>query len=254
MSNYNAGTLSPSTAPYSVNNYSVSSSWYDSTDVFQFSLNSTSDINVALDPINADADLQLYFDSNYNGYFDSSDTVIASSTWGGTTDDTLNLADQGSGTYFAQVYYYYSSSGSVNYNLDISATSNYSPSNLIPKEYNVGSLDYDQTYYGYVGSSDPYEGYHSDTTDTYYFELGLYEGVNITLSGLSSDADIRLIQDYDSDGVVDDYEVQDYSTNGGITSDSISTDWSGNYFLQVYQFSGDTNYTLTFDHYPTTYA
>jgi hypothetical protein len=244
MSDYDIGYLSSSNAPYSVDDYTVSPSY--PTDVFEFDIYSTSDINVALDPSYGDADIELYFDSNYNGYLDSYDSLVGGSYAGSTADDSINVADQGAGTYFAEVSYYYSSSSSVQYDLDISATSNYTASNLLPKEYNVGSLDYDQTYYGSVGNS--------DTTDTYYFELGLYEGVNITLSGLSSDADIRLIQDYDSDGVVDNYEVQQSSTYGGTTSDSISTDYSGNYFLQVYQYSGDTSYTLTFDQYSTTWA
>src|SRR4028119_1017877 len=183
MSDYDIGYLSPSTAPYSVDDDTVSPSY--PTDVFEFDISSTSDINVALDPSYGDADIELYFDSNYNGYLDSYDSLVGGSYAVSTADDSINVADQGAGTYFAEVSYYYSSSSSVQYDLDISATSNYTASNLLPKEYNVGSLDYDQTYsYGWVGNS--------DTTDTYYFELGFYEGVNITLSGLSSDADIRL--------------------------------------------------------------
>lgn len=244
MSNYDIGYLSSSIAPYSVDDYSVSPSY--PTDVFEFDIYSTSDINVALDPSYGDADIDLYFDSNYNGYLDAYDSWVGGSYAGSTADDSINVADQAAGTYFVEVSYYYSSSSSVQYDLDISATSNYTASNLLPKEINVGSLDYDQTQYGWVGNS--------DTTDTYYFELGFYEGVNITLSGLSNDADIRLIQDYDLDGVVDDYEVQQSSTYGGSSSEYISTDLSGNYFLQVYQYYGDTNYTLTFDQYSTTYA
>lgn len=251
MANYNAGTLSPSSIPYSAFNYVAS---YDTTDVFQFQLNSTADINIALDPIYGDADIALYRD-NGNGYLDAYDTFVGSSIRYGTADDSLNIADQTAGTYFAQVNYYSSNYGYVYYNLDISTTYDYTASNLLPQDYIVGDLSGDVTYTGYVGASDPYEGYRSDTTDTYYFTLGFYEGVNITLSGLSSDADIRLIQDSNNNGIVDSGEVLGTSANAGTTPDSINgTDLSGNYFLQVYQWSGNTNYNLTFDHYTTSYA
>lgn len=244
MSNYDIGSLSSYDAPYSIDDYYVST--YDSTDVFEFDLFNTSDINLALSPSGGDADLTLYMD-NGDGYFDPyTDTFVDGSYLGSTADDSINIADQGAGTYFAQVSYYSSSSSYVDYDLNLSATSGYTASNLLPTETNVGSLDSDLTYYGAVGDS--------NTSDTYYFNLDFYEGVNITLSGLSSDADIRLVQDFNNNAIVDDYEVQQSSTFGSTTSEFMSTDLSGNYFVQVYQYSGDTNYTLGFDHFTTTYA
>jgi hypothetical protein len=154
MANYNSGTLDPSNIPYSVNNYSVSFS--DKTDIFRFQLSSISDINISLDSINGDADLRLYRD-NGNGYWDSNDTQIAGSDRVGAYDDSVNLADQSAGTYFAQVYYYSSSTNSdVNYNLDISTTRNYNASNLLPKELIVGSIDSPDsiTHRGFIGASD----------------------------------------------------------------------------------------------------
>jgi hypothetical protein len=75
MSNYDIGSLSSSDAPYSIDDYYVST--YDSTDVFEFDLFGTSDINLALTPSGGDADLSLYLD-NGDGYFDpSTDTYVA---------------------------------------------------------------------------------------------------------------------------------------------------------------------------------
>jgi hypothetical protein len=241
MANYNSGTLDPSNIPYSVNNYSVSFS--DKTDIFRFQLSSISDINISLDSINGDADLILYRD-NGNGYWDSNDSQIASSYWGGAYDDSVNLADQSAGTYFAKVYYYSSSTNNVNYNLDISTTRNYNASNLLPKEVIVGSIDSPDsiTYRGSVGAS--------DTTDTYYFTVSSHWGTHITLEGLSSDADIRLIHDTNKNGIVDNGEVMRASTNGGTVSELLSyIPYTGGLFLQVYQHSGDTNYNLTFTGY-----
>lgn len=244
---YDIGYLSSDTAPYEIDDYTVSAS--HASDAFEFDLYETSNLNLALDPTYGDADLELYFDSNNNGTFDSTDQLVASSYRGGSADDSINLADQGAGTYFAQVSYFSASSGSVQYDLDLSATPAYAsttPSNVLPTEVDLGNLDYDRIQYGWVGDA--------DTTDTYYLELGLYEGVEITLSGLSADADIRLIEDSNNNGIVDAGEEVTRSQYAGITSESITEELSGSYFLQVYQFSGETNYTLNFDHYNTSYA
>lgn len=245
MADYDIGALDSSnySAPstYSADYYSVDP--YDTTDVFEFDLYSTSDINVALDPYNGDADISLYLD-NGDGYFDPYyDTYVGGSSNYYAADDSINIADQGAGTYFAQVSYYDSADGYVSYNLDISATADYTPSNLLPVEYDAGYLYSDQTYYESVGNY--------DTSDTYYFSLDVYQGVDIYLDGLSSDADIRLVYDSDANGVVDSYDPVTYSNAGGTTSEYINQEASGNYFLQVYQYSGDTSYTLTFDQYAT---
>lgn len=237
MANYNIGTLDPANAPYSVDNYNVFSA--DPTDIFKFQLNKISDINIALDPINGDADVGLYRD-NGNGYWDSNDVLIRLSNKSGTADDSLNLADQATGTYFARVNYF--SGNVVNYNLDVSTTSNYQASNLLPQEQIVGQLGRYQdsiTYTDSVGAS--------DTTDTYYFSVESSWRGTITLSGLSNDADIRLISDANNNGIVDSGEVLRSSTNGGTNSESLRIGYSTSTILQVYQYSGNTNYTLTFD-------
>ena len=128
--------------------------------------------------------------------------------------------------------------------MDLSATSRVS--NLLPDEIQVGNLFQDTNFSGSVGNS--------NTTDTYSFSIDSFEGVSITLSGLSSDADIRLIQDLNNNQIVDAGEVIDSSTFGGITSEVISLDVAGDYFLQVYQYSGETSYQLGFDHYQTSFA
>ena len=220
--------------------------WYD---VYEFDISGTRNINLSLNNISAgdDADLSLYRDSNGNGVWDSSDTLVSSSSRGGNSDDSINYRASG-GTYFARVDYYgYGSDGRLDYDLDLSATYTGTASNTVGVEQDLGNLSGDTSRSGWVGNS--------DTTDTYEFELGLYEGVNISLSGLSSDADIRLIQDSNNNGVVESNEIIDTSTLGSSSNELISgiTD-SGTYQLQVYQYSGDTSYQLNFDHYTTSYA
>lgn len=244
MSNYDIGTLDSNVV--SKNGFHLSSN--HPTDVFEFDISGTRTINLSLTNITAgdDADLNLYRDSNNNGIFDSSDLRVASSSHFDNNDELINYRAS-SGTYFAQVERYdFGSSGSVHYDLDMSATSS-NMGNLVNAEYQVGDLSGDVLRRGYVGSD--------DTADTYAFSLDFYEGTNISLSGLSSDADIRLIRDSNNNGIVDANEVIESSTGLGSRSESITgIDTSGDYFVQVYQYSGNTNYTLSFDHYTTSFA
>jgi hypothetical protein len=240
MATHIVGTVGAT--PVSRNNFSVTTS--DSTDVFVFDvLGSNQNINLNLHNIrNGDADIRLYRD-NGNGVFDSGDTVVSSSIRGGTSDDSINVSGQPGGRYFARVNRF-SGSSVVNYDLDISTAR---PSNLLSREVNVGTLTSDRTFTGTISNS--------NTADVYSFSLGLFAGVNITLDNLSSDADIRLIRDGNNNGVVDSGEIVASSTRGGSLSDTISNiNLSGNYLLQVYQFSGSTNYRMTMDHFSTPFA
>ncbi|MBW4605017.1 MAG: pre-peptidase C-terminal domain-containing protein [Calothrix sp. FI2-JRJ7] len=245
MAFYNdIGTLD--STPVTRDSYSVDK--YDTTDVFEFSINYMRDINLSLTNISADddVDVTLYRD-NGNGIFNASeDTYIAGSHMGSNLDDSINVADQVAGTYFAQVNLYADgSSNGVTYNLALSATLGYTPSNLLPIETQVGELSpsENRTFNDFVGNS--------DTSDVYAFSLGYFEGTNIRLDGLSTDADLRLMHDSNGNRIVDEGDVLLRSVNGGTMSDSISLDDAGDYFLQVYQFSGDTSYTLTFENFST---
>lgn len=241
MANYFVGTAG--TTPITRNNFSVTTS--DSTDVFAFDVfGSNQNINLNLHNIRGgDADLRLFRDGNGNGIVDSADSLVASSIRGGSSDDSVNVSGLNGGRYLAQVNRF-SGNSSVFYDIDISTAR---PSNLLSREVNVGTLTSDRVFTGAINNG--------NTADVYAFTLPTFAGVNITLDGLSSDADIRLIRDGNNNGVVDSGEVVASSTRGGSLSDTISnTNLSGNYLLQVYQFSGSTNYRVTFDHFTTPFA
>ncbi|MBD2001142.1 PPC domain-containing protein [Leptolyngbya sp. FACHB-541] len=138
MANYTLGTLT--STPISRNGYSVTPQ--DATDVFKFTVG-TSKVNLSLNNIRGgDADLALYRE-NGNGVFDSSDPFVASSTRGGNVDDSINRS-VGTGTYFARVNRYApTSSNLVRYDLDLSSTPDPQPSNLLPKETQVGTVTRD---------------------------------------------------------------------------------------------------------------
>lgn len=212
-------------------------------DVYKFNITGTSDINLSLNNISSgdDADLYLYRDTNNNGILDATDGLVASSSNVGNLDDVINLEAQTGGTYFARVEYFSGGTDStLNYDLDLSANS-FGPSDVFGVEENLGNLNSDVTRFDSVSST--------DTVDTYQFQLDSFDSVNISLFGLTSDADIRLVQDVNNDSVIQTNEIIASSTNGNTFNELISgIQGPGTYQLQVYQFSGNTNYTLNLDH------
>lgn len=213
-------------------------------DVFTFRTNETTSINLNLRNISIgdDADLYLYQDSNRNGVLDRGvDQLLGSSRNLSNNDDSINYRS-GAGTYFATVERYAAgSNGRLDYTLDLSATTG--PSNLISNEVNGGVLRQGGgvfTQSGWVGNS--------DTSDIYKFSLDYASNVRVSLTGLSSDADIRLISDLNNNHIVDDGEVQSFgiSSRSGTANESFDFFAHGNnpFYVQVYQYSGETNYQL----------
>ncbi|MEH2170117.1 MAG: PPC domain-containing protein [Nostoc sp.] len=246
MALVNLGTLG--STPVVKNNSSLTTS--DTTDVFQFKITSGKNINLSLTDISAgdDADIRLFKDANLNGVLDDFDRKAGLvSNRGSNQDEAINFKTS-SGTFFAEVSRFApGSSGDVSYNLALSATQpsgtlpiSASSSNLLPKEFVLGDLSGNVTRTGNVSNT--------NTTDVYNFSLGFRQSVNIQLDGLSTDADIRLIRDSNNNRIVDAGEVIRSSTNAGITSELISNiTVAGNYFLQVTEATGNTNYNLAFN-------
>ena len=217
----------------------------DPGDTFEFDIFGTRDVNLNLHNISPgdDADLRLYRDTNNNRIFDSDDVLVASSVRGSNADDSINRTLT-TGTYFAQVLRFSpGSNGVVDYDLDLSATSGGAPSNQLPNEFNFGNLSGDRTRFGAVNNN--------NTSDTYRFALSAGEEVDVRLTGLSADADVRVIRDLNNNQIVDPGEVVGSSVRGGNLPEFINNvRGPGNYFVQVYQFSGSTNYNLQLDHSP----
>jgi hypothetical protein len=92
-----------------------------------------------------------------------------------------------------------------------------------------------------------------DLNDYYRINLNTEGDLNVSLDGLTADADLELIADYNSDGFADFSEVIDFSYQWGTFSDNISANLpAGTYFINVIQYSGSTPYTLTVSATPTT--
>ncbi|MFY7805125.1 MAG: PPC domain-containing protein [Limnoraphis robusta] len=73
--------------------------------------------------------------------------------------------------------------------------------------------------------------------------------VSIRLSQLTADADLEILQDINSNEVIEFDEILTTSKNLGIASESLIFDelTTGTYFVRVSQFEGETDYILTFD-------
>jgi hypothetical protein len=86
-----------------------------------------------------------------------------------------------------------------------------------------------------------------EANDLYSFSLKGRSSFNLTLDGLSADADVRLIQDKNANGKFEKGETIAYSNNGGTTSESITTDLDkGTYHIEVYPYGNiETLYRLS---------
>ncbi|MEO8496951.1 MAG: PPC domain-containing protein [Planctomycetota bacterium] len=107
--------------------------------------------------------------------------------------------------------------------------------NTLAAATNLGSLEGNREVSDWVGQA--------DINDYYRVQLGQRGDVRLGLDGLRADADLRLL---DSGG-----RTIASSTRGGSNAESISVALQpGTYFVQVYRYSGDTNYRLTLNATP----
>ena len=193
----------------------------DTNDYYRFTLDDISNFNLTLEGLSADADVRL---------LDSSGNTIATSNRSGNTSESINRTLD-AGDYFIQVYPW-SNNTDTNYSLNVSATAldfvgnNRENASVI----NLDGNGTTKTFTDLIGGG--------DTNDYYRFSAGSISNINLTLDGLSADADVRLL---DSNG-----NTISISNNGGRTAESISRTLNvGDYYIEVYPWSGDfTSYNL----------
>jgi hypothetical protein len=217
---YNVGTLSDTQTFTDA----VDSS--DTSDYYRFSLDNSSNFNLSLTGLSADADVQL-LDSNGNS--------ITYSNRFGSADESINRS-LAPGNYFVQVYQY---SGDTNYTLNLSTTPSFTGSNLLPTETDIETLSGTRTFGDSVDST--------DTSDIYRFTVDQSGIFTANLNELTGDADVRLIQDTNNNGVIDQGEVIAWQWERGTGSESIRHFLnSGNYFVQAMSYNNQTaNYSLS---------
>jgi hypothetical protein len=201
----------------------------DTNDYYRFNLINETEFDLTLNGLSGDADVQL---------LDTSGNTVASSVLSGSSAENISeILD--SGTYYIRIYPY----GGVNtdYNLSLTA-STFVPSeedNTLGTARNIGSLSGSRSFRDSVSSS--------DTNDFYRFEVNRSGILTADLTGLSGDADVRLIKDRNNNRQIDEGEIQAWQWERGSDSESIRQFVTpGTYFLEVNSFrSQSTNYNLT---------
>ncbi|MCS6783211.1 MAG: PPC domain-containing protein, partial [Gloeomargarita sp. SKYG98] len=196
--------------------------WVGSTDLndyYRLTLNQASVLNVTLSGLTADADLEL---------LDGQGNWLDGSWNAGSANETLTRTLQ-AGTYYLRVYPY---SGSTFYNLTV--TANPLPADgagntlAAARPISVGPTP--STWTDWVGDADP--------NDYYRLTLNQASVLNVTLSGLTADADLEL---YDGQG-----GFLAGSWNSGTAPDRVvRTLAPGTYYLRVFPYAGSTSYNLT---------
>jgi hypothetical protein len=113
----------------------------------------------------------------------------------------------------------------------------FDPGSTLGTAKNLGGLAGAQSTNGWVGST--------DLLDVYRVTIGA-GNLNVSLTNLAADVDIRVIRDYNGNGVKDYGETIASSSRGGLRDEAINLAGlaSGEYFIEVARFSGDTSYKL----------
>ncbi|MEH1837886.1 MAG: pre-peptidase C-terminal domain-containing protein [Nostoc sp.] len=195
----------------------------DTQDYYKFTLTSTALVDVKFTSLSADANLTL---QNQNG-----SNIVTTSQSGTTLDEirrSLNpgiyniLVTPGAGTTTA------------NYTLSVVAQTIGADQagNSQGAAQNLGILNSSISRSEFVGNI--------DTNDYYKFNLNSTSSFNLTLSGLSDNADVQLIRG--SNGQTIPYTNQTGSTNETITNLPLS---AGTYYIRIYPSgSAETFYNL----------
>ncbi|MBH8563701.1 pre-peptidase C-terminal domain-containing protein [Nostoc sp. CENA67] len=193
----------------------------DNKDYYRFDLTSSALIDLKLTPQPGNANVQLV---------NSSGGSIASSSQTGTAVDTIRRS-LNAGTYYIQVYSV--SGAATNYQLSVSAEAigpDIAPNTLATAK-NIGTLNNSQNFKDFVGSI--------DANDYYSFNLTNKSTFNLTLSGLSDNADVDLLN---SSGI----SLQSSTQTGNATENINTTLAAGTYYVRIRSVNtAETFYNLS---------
>ena len=223
---------SPKTLTGSVSNTDIN-------DFYRFTVDTDSNLTLQLSALSADADVEIIRDGNFNSLVDLGE-VITRSQKGGSSEEFIDLRGL-AGSYYVRVLSY-NGTNNTNYTLSLSAgggTFGSAPeaNNSLSQAYTIGTLNGNRNFSGFVSST-------SDQNDFYHFNLGTTSNFKLVLSGLSQDADVEVVQDSNSNNIIDPGEVVKGSWLAGNNRESIDLQnlTAGDYFVRVQAF-GTTNAT-----------
>jgi hypothetical protein len=261
-----AGVFADNASQLLANEFELNNVWGTVTQAGSLNNNNTSDTyhfdnpfvsgnySLSLSGLTSDVDIRVVRDANQNGIVDIGD-IISTSIRLGTDNETIDLQGLGSGGYFVQVY-----QGSPGSNSNYTFTINNQPGvglatepdDTIDQAYNVKTLNGSRHFNGALsGRSNQTGTVSGDSQDFYRFELGTTSDFSLSLTGMTSNANVEVIRDANQNGRIDDGEVIALSTNSGINAEAILMQGlgAGKYIVRVYQDLNttlvDTNYSLT---------
>ncbi|WP_375498073.1 pre-peptidase C-terminal domain-containing protein [uncultured Nostoc sp.] len=196
----------------------------DTQDYYKFTLASSALVDIKFTSLSADANLTL---QNQNG------SNIVTTSQSGTTLDQIRRSLLNPGTYNILVTPG-AGTTTANYTLSVVAQTIGADQagNSQGAAQNLGTLNGSISRSEFVGNI--------DTNDYYKFNLNSTSSFNLTLSGLSDNADVQLIRG--SNGQTIPYTNQTGSTNETITNLPLS---AGTYYIRIYASgSAETFYNL----------
>jgi hypothetical protein len=208
--------------------------------LYEFSIgDDNQDLNLSITNVVGNVSLSIYKD-NGDGLYGSGDTYYGESIIPGNNHDQSIKQFDGKGTYFAVVSNE-SLTSNAYYNFTLSATPQGQASNLLPVNFEVGTLDYSNANHNSFSQNVFLT--NKNTESVFHFHLDKTSYLDLILSAANQgDADVRLVKDINPDRIVepDQNEVKGFSNKASGTNDEIHQLLDpGDYFVQVYKYNRD---------------
>ncbi len=180
----------------------------DSLDVYRFTLNDLSNIQVNVQATSTNTQIQLVRDINGNGLIDNGEVVVSATNFSSSYLSRFTQ-DLPVGTYFITVASR-STSASTLYGLNLVATpfggnGQPDPGNTLTTARNLGSVTGTVNVKEYVGQL--------DGLDAYRFTLNDLSNIQVNVQATSTNTQIQLVRDINGNGLIDNGEVVVSATN-----------------------------------------
>ena len=208
----------------------------DIVDYHRFQLVNMGSVRIDVKNLQANADLRIIRDVNGNNRIDAGDELIKSEKTG-TTNESITLDGLGVGTYFAEVKSV-AGDDSTTYDLKLDykkgvrdfesePNNTFSEPDLVGGSVGIGNLNTTRHMRGQVSPT--------DQTDIYKFHVDTLTQFSATLKSETGNANLELIRDFNSNGILDNGDLLQASRKTGTVNDTVYSDRliAGDYFLRV---------------------
>lgn len=216
----------------------------DASDTYKFTLNDIANLQINVKGSSTAARVRLIRDGNNNGLIDNNETLASDTTYSSTLLSSVTQ-DLPAGTYFVSVDPR-STTNSTLYDLNLVATpfgGNLSsdPGNTLPTARDLGVLSGTFSAKEHIGLL--------DSDDFYKFTVNTAVNLQVKANGSSAATLIQLIQDANSNGLIDNSETlaSDTTYSSALLSEITENVQAGSYFVRVSprSSSASTNYSLS---------